>query len=423
MKTHKIALLTAVTLSCAPLPLWAQASDDSQTPRDRDMAKTQSMQPLGDLRRANQIIGEEIKDAHDQKLGKVKDLALDLQNGRIAEVIVATGGTIGMDEKLVAMPPESFICDRTEKALRLKGDQAQLKNAPEFRFAEWNKSIDPAMLSGTYQRFGTEPYFFVQGRKMADINNQTGQDSHYYSFDGQNALPRLGYIARATRLLGTTAKNQQDESLGTVNNLVIDLPAGRVVEVVVGEGGFLGMDRELRAVPPQAFHWNADNSELNLDTTPAAFLAMSHFNSSQWGYAYEPESIKTVYRNYNVPPYFVAAGPESGAQNVREKVDESVTALEQGNSEDVNLTEHIRQAIQSNGATSADAANVKVITTDGRVTLRGAVATDDEKRMMGDTAARFVSADRVDNQIEVKPPTTPFHASGERRKCNVCIII
>jgi len=57
------------------------------------------------LEKASKIIGTEIKDSADQKLGKVKDLAVDLENGRIVEVIVARGGVMGLDKQFVAVPP------------------------------------------------------------------------------------------------------------------------------------------------------------------------------------------------------------------------------------------------------------------------------------------------------------------------------
>ena len=404
MKTQKIVLITTVALSCASLPVWSQSemSDVVESTSDRDEAQVKSTRTLGDLRRANQIIGQELKDSHDESIGKVRDLALDLQNGRVAAVIVATGGMIGMNEHLVAVPPETFICDRTTQALRFKGEQEQLKNAPEFRPSEWKNFTDQASLRQAYQRFGVETYFAPElPKSIPDLLNQRGQASQYYSFNGQNALPRLGYVSRAETLLGLMAKNQQEEKLGTVNNLVLDLEAGRIVEVILAEGGFLGMQRELSAVPPQAFHWNADNSSLTLNTTREAFQAAPHFKSAQWGYAYEPDSILAIYRNYKVMPYFATTGLENGAQNVRERTDDGVTALEQGNAEDVKLTDQIRQAIQSNGAISVDAGNVKIITVDGKVTLRGMVQTQDVKQRIADTAAKFVSADKMDNQIVV----------------------
>jgi hypothetical protein len=175
------------------------------------------------------------------------------------------------------------------------------------------------------------------------------------------------------------------------------------VEVILAEGGFLGMNRELSAVPPQAFHWNADYSALTLNTTKDAFKAGPHFTSSQWGYAYEPTSITEVYRNYKVSPYFVTTGLGSGAQNVRERTDEGVTALEQGNAADVSITERIRQSVRANEAMSANARAITIITVDGKVTLRGSVNSDAEKQMIGDAAAKTVPPDKVNNQLEVKP--------------------
>ncbi|MCL4180116.1 MAG: BON domain-containing protein, partial [Verrucomicrobia bacterium] len=50
--------------------------------------------------------------------------------------------------------------------------------------------------------------------------------------------------------------------------------------------------------------------------------------------------------------------------------------------------------------------NVKIITTDGRVTLRGPVESAQEKRIIGEIADRAVRAENVDNQLEVKLPAT-----------------
>ena len=51
--------------------------------------------------------------------------------------------------------------------------------------------------------------------------------------------------------------------------------------------------------------------------------------------------------------------------------------------------------------------NVKIITIDGRVTLRGPVNTAEEKRLIGEIADRIERSENVDNQLELK-----FTASG-----------
>jgi osmotically-inducible protein OsmY len=50
--------------------------------------------------------------------------------------------------------------------------------------------------------------------------------------------------------------------------------------------------------------------------------------------------------------------------------------------------------------------NVKILTIDGRVTLRGPVYTAEEKRLIGEIAEWIAGSGNVDNQLEVKFTTS-----------------
>jgi osmotically-inducible protein OsmY len=68
----------------------------------------------------------------------------------------------------------------------------------------------------------------------------------------------------------------------------------------------------------------------------------------------------------------------------------------------VNTTAQIRKEIIAAKDMSVDARNVKIITIDGHVTLRGPVNTAEEKHLIGEIAERIAGAGNVDNQLEVK---------------------
>ena len=70
---------------------------------------------------------------------------------------------------------------------------------------------------------------------------------------------------------------------------------------------------------------------------------------------------------------------------------------------DRNITKQIRSAIYKDKALSTYAHNIKIISQDGKVTLKGPVRTTDEKDSIGAKAASIVGADNVTNQIEVAP--------------------
>src|SRR4030095_3433382 len=96
-----------------------------------------------------------------------------------------------------------------------------------------------------------------------------------------------------------------------------------------------------------------------------------NFKSTDWPDFTDAEYSAKVYRSYNVEPYFDA---DNTKRNVRDRQPDSVTPLDQGSSEaDLQTTRRIRQEIMALEGLSLNARNVKVITANGRVTLRGPV--------------------------------------------------
>ena len=99
------------------------------------------------------------------------------------------------------------------------------------------------------------------------------------------------------------------------------------------------------------------------------------------------------------------AGPydaDNTGKNVRDRGD-TVTPTDQGeNAADRTVTANIRTAIVDNDNLSTDAKNVKIVTRDGHVTLRGPVKTPEEKATIASTAERVAGVKRVDNQLEIE---------------------
>lgn len=93
---------------------------------------------------------------------------------------------------------------------------------------------------------------------------------------------------------------------------------------------------------------------------------------------------------------------DNSGVNVRDRVDAAVTAGQQSNAKsDVELTRQIRQAVVKDSSLSVMAQNVKIVSANGSVTLRGPVKTEAEKDAIGSKAQAIAGADRVSNQLEV----------------------
>ena len=76
------------------------------------------------------VIRMEVKDSQDQNIGRVDDLAIDLENGRLVEVIVSSGGFLGLGERTVAVPPAALRFDPADGVLRINVDKKKFKAYP-----------------------------------------------------------------------------------------------------------------------------------------------------------------------------------------------------------------------------------------------------------------------------------------------------
>jgi hyperosmotically inducible periplasmic protein len=353
---------------------------------------------LNGAAKASDLIGITVKNYQDEKLGKVEDLAVDVESGRIVQVILSTGGFIGIGDTLSAVPPGALHHDIAQKVLHLDADKEKLKRAPRFEMSRWAEECDSARLAEVYRHYGEESAFIFIDK---------GEAAPY----GQRIpAARLAQIQKASKVIGTPVRNLQDEKLGKVENILVDLPSGRLVAIVVSSGGFLGMGDELSAIPPTALRYTADRDALQLDISKEMLASAPHFKANQWPDFAQPTYSQGVYRAYRVEPYFttdVTKDADNTAQNVRDRKDRTLTPLDQGKSKaDVDTTARIRKEITAGKDLSVNARNVKIITNNGRVTLRGPVSSEEEKRLIGEIAVRIASADNVDNQLEVTRTTT-----------------
>ena len=95
--------------------------------------------------------------------------------------------------------------------------------------------------------------------------------------------------------------------------------------------------------------------------------------------------------------------PDNTATNERDRSDETKTSGDQSNSSaDLKITQAIRQALMKDRELSTTAKNIKVITANGQVTLRGPVKTGQEKAKIDQIARSAAGGAQIDDQLEVK---------------------
>ena len=90
--------------------------------------------------------------------------------------------------------------------------------------------------------------------------------------------------------------------------------------------------------------------------------------------------------------------------NERDRNANEPTADQQkDNRSDRDITQQIRQSIVKDKSLSTYAHNVKIITQNGQVTLKGPVQSEDEKKAIEAKAAEVAGENKVSSELNVKP--------------------
>ena len=96
------------------------------------------------------------------------------------------------------------------------------------------------------------------------------------------------------------------------------------------------------------------------------------------------------------------SAPDDTGRNVRDSDGSTLTPGDQGDSSaDVDTTRKIRQAVVADDALSLTAQNVKIITLDGVVTLRGPVKSQEEKQRIASAAEKVAGRGKVQDYLEI----------------------
>ncbi len=351
MKSTPKLFAGAILAGCLALPAGAQR-----------IPPTGPADVLGAERKLINMTDIEIRNTQNEHLGRIRDLGIDLVNGRIVVVLVVSNEFLGMGGKTVAVPPRALTPDAGGAIYRINISAEKFKSAPEINLSKWTDEGRSDRVAAAYHLFGQETYFLEGG----DIASKTDE----------RPKVMLGHVERSSKITNMPVGNFQNEKFGKVLTMTYDIPKGRILNVVVRSPGNFGTSS---VVPAMALSFNAKRDGLLLDDTKEEFADEPRYVYTQNLPGNAPSSAEEAYK-----------GPHTSV------------ALEQGNSyRDVDRTIQINLDIRN---AKINARNVEVGTINGRVTLRGWVNSPDDKRRIGEIAIAASRLEIVDNQITVGRP-------------------
>jgi len=121
--------------------------------------------------------------------------------------------------------------------------------------------------------------------------NHTTTQSRYATADNMQAAATL---LSASTITGDEVFNMQDEELGTIQDVMLDITEGSIRYAVLSSGGFLGMGDRLFAVPWRALTLDRENHRFLLDVDVERLKKAPGFDKDEWPNMADPTWNSTV---------------------------------------------------------------------------------------------------------------------------------
>jgi sporulation protein YlmC with PRC-barrel domain len=112
-----------------------------------------------------------------------------------------------------------------------------------------------------------------------------------------------------TEFIGLEMRNLQDERLGVVKHITVDLENARVVEVIVTpDAAIAGRNAPALAVPPRAVSLDSLSHVLRLDASKAKFAAAPRYSAAHMDTDTQRSRVAQVNRHFGMEPWFFTDG-------------------------------------------------------------------------------------------------------------------
>ncbi len=232
--------------------------------------------------RASKLIGSDVRNAQNENLGEIKDLVVDVNNGRVYYAVLSFGGFLGVGDKLFAYPIKVFSPSADGDKLILNLDKARLKAAPGFESKQSSNWNVPTYRAQVDRYFG--PTVTVK-----PMPNQL--------------------LRQASDLIGKNVNDRNGKDVGEIDDLVVNMNNGKIHYAVLAFDKSWNLNDKVLAVPLSAFTFSADHNDLVMNVDRSKLDTKLAFDKKKWPDINDPKYIVDVDR------YLVVVVPAGGSAN------------------------------------------------------------------------------------------------------------
>ncbi len=184
---------------CFSTAPWAKATDPAEAPKTStdeestyESEMTDEESPVesqtteeapAKFNKASGIVGMEVRNQDNERLGRIKDLVFDLKTERVSYAVLAAApkSLLSLKEKLLAVPLSAFTASSDSKHLILNADKSKIEMAEGFDAEHWPSVDNPS--------WGAEPFWKAKSSKSDDSSTAPNEMNEEDTSDLEPGIP------------------------------------------------------------------------------------------------------------------------------------------------------------------------------------------------------------------------------------------
>jgi sporulation protein YlmC with PRC-barrel domain len=229
--------------------------------RDRDefsQQHSEAQTSTAATHKTSDLEGLRVVNSEGERIGTIDSLAVDLQNQEVAYIVVSSGGLFGIGSDLRVIPVQLVEISSENgttgdrKVARIDISEDVWNQAPTIERDEIARLCDEARAREIFQAYGLE----WEQRPILQFGDRSVRVDPAAALDAIETEVRTEQECRlvlTNKIKGNSILGAQQEDLGNIDNLVVDLNSGRVVYLLVSpETRFWRRSQEVYAIAPTA---------------------------------------------------------------------------------------------------------------------------------------------------------------------------
>lgn len=317
--THRLPLfILAIGLALFLVsPLYAQDSSAVQS------SPPSQIPTRINVTTANDILDEDVLDTQGEEVGEIEYLMIDLQSGTVRYAIIETEDDDALlmeEENLSGIPWSALEFDESkEEGYILNMSREDFLQAPKVTEEGISELTKPLVLSQIYDYYMKPTEQTGDATAQQDASEAASQAEEQQTAQSEEGAENLPYmlvdrniitmvmppeLKTANQVVGADIENVLGETIGEIDQMVIDADHGQVAYVLLARGGFLGFGEEWLPVPFGALSWSQDEKNFTLNVAEPELQKMETLPKEDLPTQVRVDHLANLYERFQVTPYW-----------------------------------------------------------------------------------------------------------------------